>query len=571
MYINSSSKTTQTYDAIVVGSGMSGGIAAKELTAKGLKVLMIERGPKRDHIMDYTHATKDPWQMPHHGGITEEIKERFPRMTTEGSYPINETNDQFWMPFNETPYNREKPFDWYRGKGIGGKSLLWGRVALRWGPQDFEANAKEGIAVDWPIRYEDLVSWYSYIEKFVGVSGEKLGLDHFPDSDFQPPFELNCVEKHFQNKMKEIYGEERIMTIGRVAHLTEPTEEQRSLGRTNCLSRNMCAKGCPYGGYYSTNAGALPAAMKTGNLSVLTNGVVSEVIFDEATQKASGVRVIDSETKVSTEFFAKILFLNASTIGTTQIMLNSKSKRFPNGLGNDSGQLGRNLMDHHSRVGASGEVDGFLDQYYYGRRPAGVFIPRFRNINGDKRDYLRGFDFQGSAGRSKGNTKGAPSFGVAYKEALNQVGPWGIGISSFGECLPYEENRMYLHETEKDQFGMPKIVFDAEFKENEMKMRLDMEQSAGETLEACGAKNVKTHRKENPPLGLSKHEMGTARMGQDPKTSVLNKNNQVWGCENVFVTDGACMTSSSYVNPSLTYMALTARAVDFAVKSGDFS
>jgi choline dehydrogenase-like flavoprotein len=361
------------------------------------------------------------------------------------------------------------------------------------------------------------------------------------------------------------------MTIGRVAHLTEPTEEQRSLGRTNCLSRNMCAKGCPYGGYYSTNAGALPAAMKTGNLSVLTNGVVSEVIFDEATQKASGVRVIDSETKVSTEFFAKILFLNASTIGTTQIMLNSKSKRFPNGLGNDSGQLGRNLMDHHSRVGASGEVDGFLDQYYYGRRPAGVFIPRFRNINGDKRDYLRGFDFQGSAGRSKGNTKGAPSFGVAYKEALNQVGPWGIGISSFGECLPYEENRMYLHETEKDQFGMPKIVFDAEFKENEMKMRLDMEQSAGETLEACGAKNVKTYRKENPPLGLSKHEMGTARMGQDPKTSVLNKNNQVWGCENVFVTDGACMTSSSYVNPSLTYMALTARAVDFAVKSGDFS
>ena len=566
MYINTSGIESHSYDAIVVGSGMSGGIAAKELAEKGLQVLMIERGPKRDHITDYTHATTDPWNLPHHGGLTNEIKKKFPYMTSEGSYPINETNDQFWMPFDESPYEREKPFDWYRGYGIGGKSLLWGRIALRWGPQDFEANLKDGIAVDWPIRYEDLIPWYKQIEKFVGVSGEALGIDHFPDSDFQPPFELNCVEKHFKQKMKEVYGDKRIMTVTRVAHLTEPTEEQRALGRTNCQSRNMCAKGCPFGGYYSTNAGALPAAMKTGNLTVLTNAVVSEVIFDEETQKAKGVVVMDSESKETSEFYSKILFLNASTIGTTQIMLNSKSKRFPNGFGNDSGQLGRNLMDHHSRVGASGQVDGFLDKYYYGRRPAGLFIPRFRNINGDKRDYIRGFDFQGGAGRGKGNTKNVPSFGAEYKEAMTQVGGWGISMSSFGECLPYEANRMYLHATEKDQYDMPKIVFDAEFKENEMKMRIDMENDAAELLESCGAKNVSSYRSEKPPLGLSKHEMGTARMGHDPKTSVLNKNNQVWGCENVFVTDGACMTSSSYVNPSLTYMALTARAVDFAVR-----
>jgi choline dehydrogenase-like flavoprotein len=555
------------FDAIVVGSGVSGGIAAKELCEKGLKVLMVERGPDHAHISSYTHAMTPPWELPHRGNITNELKAKFPYMTSEGGYPINETNDHFWMPFEESPYIREKPFDWYRGFGTGGKSLLWGRQVYRWSDLDFEANLKEGIAIDWPLRYHEIEPWYARVERFIGVSGEALGLDHFPDSIFQPAMELNCVEKHFSQKMQEVYGDSRIMTIGRVAHLTDATEEQKALGRTNCQYRNACAKGCPYGAYYSTNAGALPAAMKTGNLTLLTNAIISEVIFDETTSKAKSIIAIDRETKEAREIYAKVIFLNASTIGTAHIMLNSKSGRFPDGLGNDSGMLGRNLMDHHSRVGASGDVEGFNDQYYFGRRANGFFIPRFRNIGKDKRKYLRGFDYQGSAGRSRGNALGKPSFGTDLKEALTEVGPWQISMSGFGECLPYEENRMYLHETETDQYGMPKIVFDAEYRENEMKMRLDMENDAAEILEACGAKNIKTRRTEKPPLGLSKHEMGTARMGHDPKTSVLNKHNQVWGCENVFVTDGACMTSSSYVNPSLTYMALAARAADFAVNA----
>ncbi len=567
MYINLNENVDNTFDAIVVGSGISGGIAAKELAEKGLKVLMVERGPHNEHISSYTHAMTPEWELPHRGQITNEIKERFPYMTTEGGYPINETNDHLWMPFNESPYIRKKPYDWYRGFGTGGKSLLWGRQVYRWSDLDFEANLKDGIAIDWPIRYKDIEPWYDHVEKFIGVSGEKLGLPHLPDSVFQPPMDLNCVEEHFKSKMKELYGASRIMTIGRVAHLTEPTEEQKSLGRTNCQYRNACAKGCPYGGYYSTNAGALPAAMKTGNLTLLSNAVVSQVLTDPKTNKATGILAIDRETKESKELFAKVIFLNASTIGSTQILLNSKSDRFPDGLGNDSGMLGKNMMDHHSRVGARGQVEGFLDKYYFGRRANGFFIPRYRNIGNDKRDYLRGFDYQGGAGRGRGNTQGKPSFGPELKEALTEVGSWGIGMSSFGECLPYEDNRMYLHETEKDQYGIPKIVFDAEIKDNELKMRLDMENDAAEILESCGAKNVSTYRLEKPPLGLSKHELGTARMGLDQKTSVLNKHNQVWGCENVFVTDGASMVSSGCVNPSLTYMALAARAADFAVSS----
>ncbi len=564
MNLNLKAVKQNTFDAIVIGSGVSGGWAAKELCEKGLKVLMLERGPDHKHIESYTHALTDPWDLPHHGQITNELKEKFPYMTSEGAYPINETNDQFWLPYQDSPYIREKPFDWYRGNGTGGKSLLWGRMVFRWSDLDFEANLKEGVAIDWPIRYRDIKPWYEKVERFIGVSGEALGLDHFPDSIFQPPMEMNCVEKAFKLKLKEKYGDKRVFTIGRVAHITDATEEQKSLGRSNCQYRNACAKGCPYGAYFSTNSATLPAAMKTGNLTLLTDAVVTHIIYDDKNKKARGVHVIDSNTKESQEYFSKIVFLNASTLGSTQILLNSISDRYPNGLGNDSGVLGNYLMDHHSRVGASGSVEGFEDEYYFGRRANGIFIPRFRNIGSDKRDYLRGFDFQGGASRNKG-IKSNDSFGVQFKNDMTSPGSWQFQITSFGECLPYKENRVYLHESEKDQFGIPKLVFNAEYKENEYKMRVDMKNDSAEMLEDCGVKNIRSFAKENPPLGLSKHEMGTARMGRDPKTSVLNSQNQIWDCKNVFVTDGACMVSSSYVNPSLTYMALTARASAFAV------
>ncbi len=563
MNLQSGKSNDHSFDAIVVGSGISGGYAAKELSEKGLKVLMIERGPEHKHIESYTHALTETWELPHRGQMTNALREKFPYISSEGSYPLNETNDQFWMPFEESPYERKKPYDWFRGYGTGGKSLLWGRQVYRWSDIDFEANAKEGIAIDWPIRYKDIKPWYEKVERFIGVSGEALGLDHIPDSVFQPPMEMNCVEMAFKENLKQKYGADRVLTIGRVAHLTDATEEQKALGRSNCQYRNACAKGCPYGAYFSTNAATLPAAMNTGKLSLLYNAVVRKVIHDEKTQQASGVEVIDATTLEVREIKAKIIFLNASTAATTHIMLNSVSSRFPNGLGNDSGVLGKFMMDHHSRAGAQGQVEGFTDKYHYGRRANGIFIPRYRNIGGDKRDYLRGFDYQGQASRGRG-TGSSESFGADFKSSITQPGSWSFYLGAFGECLPYEENQIFLSK-EKDKYGIPKLVFDAEIKDNERKMRVDMQNDAAEMLEAFGVKNVRSFAKENPPLGLSKHELGTARMGKDPKTSVLNEHNQVWACKNVFVTDGACMVSSGCVNPSLTYMALTARAADFAV------
>lgn len=567
MNLNLKAKDKNTYDAIVVGSGISGGWAAKELTQKGLKVLLLERGKDIKHVEDYKNAMKAPWELDHANLLTKEIKGKFPIQTAEGNYPINEANQDFWLPEDVSPYISKKPFDWYRGAGVGGKSLLWGRMVFRWGDFDFESNIREGIAIDWPIRYKEIEPWYAYVEKFIGVSGSYENIPHMPDSVFQPPMEMNCVEASFKEKMKAKYGNDRLVTIGRVAHITKPTAEQTALGRSSCQYRNACSSGCPYGGYFSSQAATLPAAMKTGNLTLRPFSVVSKVLFNEKTQKADGVEVIDAETKEVTEYFAKVIFINASAMASTAIMLNSKSGRFPNGLGNDSGQLGKNLMDHHSRAGAVASVEGFEDKYYSGRRANGIFVPRFRNIGNDKRDYLRGFDFQGGASRSGWNKGSSPKlFGADLKAHAEKLGPWGMNITSFGECLPYEDNQLYLHPTEKDQFGIPKIVFDAEIKENERKMRVDMANDAAEMLEAAGYKNVRPYKKEDFHLGLSKHEMGTARMGRDPKTSVLNANNQVWGCKNVFVTDGAAMVSSNCVNPSLTYMALTARACDYAVK-----
>ncbi|MCU0354760.1 MAG: GMC family oxidoreductase [Cytophagales bacterium] len=553
-----------TYDAIVVGSGISGGWAAKELCEKGLKVLLLERGRDVKHIEDYETATKNPWEFAHRGRLTLAEKEDRPVQSREGSYPANETNSGFWVDEREHPFIEAKRFDWYRGWQVGGKSLTWGRQTYRWNEEDFLANAKDGIAVDWPIRYKDLESWYAYVERFVGVSGSAEGLDVLPDSVFLPPMEMSCVEKEVKKSIeKHFVG--RKMLMGRVAHLTQPQPLHTDLGRASCQHRNLCSRGCPYGGYFSTQAATLPAAVKTGNLTLRPHAIVHSVMYDEKTSRATGVRVIDALTNQTTEYFAKVIFLNASAIATAAIMLNSKSERFPNGLGNDSGELGCNIMDHHSRVGASGEVDGFEDKYYFGQRANGIYIPRYRNWGKDKREYLRGFGFQGGASR-QGWWRGIAemNFGADFKDALSQPGRWTFGIGAFAETLPDHKNRVYLHPEQKDKWGMPLLVLDCEWGENERLMRREIQTDAAEMLEAAGLKNVHSYDTGGFP-GQSKHEMGTARMGRDSKTSVLNAHNQVWGCQNVFVTDGAAMTSASCVNPSLTYMALTARAVDFAV------
>ena len=557
MNINGKAQQQNTYDAIVVGSGVSGGWAAKELTEKGLKVIMLELGRNLKHVEDYETATKHPWEFAHRGRITQKQREENPFLSRD--YPFGEHNASFWFNDSDAPYSEEKRFDWFRPNIVGGKSIMWGRQSYRLSDLDFEANVKDGIAVDWPIRYKDIAPWYDYVEKFAGISGQKEGLPQLPDGEFQPPMEMNCLEKHVKQGIESKF-KGRIMTIGRVANLTQPLN-----GRATCQYRSLCSRGCPYGAYFSTQASTLPAAVATGNLTLRPHSVVNSVIWDEQKGKATGVRVIDSESKEMMEFYAPVIFLNASAIASTFILLNSISDRFPNGLGNDSSQLGRNLMDHHFRTGASGEYDGFEDQYYFGRRPNGIYVPRYRNIGNDKRDYIRGFGYQGGGSRESWQRGVAEmGFGPNFKEELTKPGKWRMGLGGFGECLPYEENRMYLNKDVKDTWGQPTVTFDAAFKENEKKMRVDMMNDAAEMLEAAGLKNVNTYDNGSYP-GMAIHEMGTARMGRDPETSVLNAFNQVHTAPNVFVTDGACMTSASCVNPSLTYMALTARACDHAV------
>ncbi len=563
MNLNIKAKDQNTYDAIVVGSGVSGGWAAKELTEKGLKVLMLERGNQLEHITGYVTATKDNWDFKHRGRHTVEQKASHPFLTRD--YPYSEYNEKYWFNDADALYEEKQRFDWYRPNIVGGKSIMWGRQSYRLSDLDFEANKRDGIAIDWPIRYKDIAPWYDYVETYAGISGEKLGLSQLPDGKFLPVMEMNCVEKEVRKGIESKF-KGRNMTMGRVANLSKAADIHTKYGRASCQYRNLCSRGCPYGAYFSTQASTLPAAVNTGNLTLRPNSIVASVIYDEQKGKASGVRVIDSKTKENIEYFAKIIFLNGSTLGTTQVMLNSTSKRFPNGLGNDSGQLGRNLMDHHFRIGASGEWDGFDDKYFYGYRANGIYIPRYRNVGNDKREYTRGFGYQGGASR-QGWQRGVAELGVGadFKDALSKPGKWTMGMTAFGECLPYEENQVTLSKDKKDVWGLPTVVFNASFKENEKKMRVDMMNDAAEMLEAAGCKNVKPYDRGSWP-GMAIHEMGTARMGNDPKTSVLNKWNQVHGCENVFVTDGAAMTSASCVNPSLTYMALTARAADHAVK-----
>lgn len=549
------------YDAIVVGSGISGGWAAKELTEKGLKVLMLERGRNIEHVKDYQNANKEAWDYPHRDEPTQEMIAKFPVLKRD--YPLNESTMGMWADEQANPYVEEKRFDWFRGYHVGGRSLLWGRQSYRLSPMDFEANQREGIAIDWPIRYEDIAPWYDYVERFAGISGSREGLDVLPDGEFLPPIELNCVEKDAAKRIEEAFGGQRHLINSRVANITQPKPEQN---RVNCQYRNKCWLGCPYGAYFSTQSATLPAAVATGNLTLRPFSIVSQVLYDKDRQRARGVEVIDAETHEVHEYTADIVFLNASTFNTTWILMNSATDVWEGGLGSSSGELGHNVMDHHFRCGASGDVEGYLDKYYFGRRPAGFYIPRFRNVDDEQRGYVRGFGYQGSASRLGWDREIAElNIGTDLKQALTQPGAWTIGMTGFGEMLPHHDNRISLDHSVRDKWGLPVLSIDVELKQNELDMRRDMVQDAVELLEAAGVKNVKGEEGDYAP-GMGIHEMGTARMGRDPETSVLNSHNQVWDAPNVFVTDGACMTSSSCVNPSLTYMALTARAVDYAVE-----
>ncbi|RVT47108.1 GMC family oxidoreductase [Rheinheimera sediminis] len=550
------------YDAIVVGSGISGGWAAKELTEKGLKVLLLERGRPLEHIKDYPNAFKEAWDYPHRDKATEQMKQDYPVLKRD--YPLNESTFGMWANEKDSPYVEKKRFDWYRGYQMGGRSLLWGRQSYRLNEQDFLANAKEGIAVDWPIRYADLAPWYDYVEGFAGISGSRDGLDVLPDGNYLPAIELNIVEKDIAARIKKTFSGSRHLICGRTANITEAKPEQN---RVNCQYRAKCWLGCPFGAYFSTQSATLPAAVKTGNLTVRPYSIVTQVLYDQDKKRARGVEVLDSETLQTYEFTSKIIFLNASSFNTTWILMNSATDIWPEGLGSSSNALGRNVMDHHLNTGAVAEVEGYLDSYYFGRRPTGFYVPRFRNWGSDKRDYLRGFGYQGRASRQDWRRDIAEmSIGLDLKQALTEPGHWTIGMGGFGEMLPHHDNRIYLDPKVKDKWGLPVLAIEVELKDNEIRMRKDMMQDAVEIFEAVGLKNVQGFdRGYNPGQGI--HEMGTARMGRDPKTSVLNGNNQVWDALNVFVTDGACMTSASCVNPSLTYMALTARAAHFAVEA----
>jgi choline dehydrogenase-like flavoprotein len=552
---------TNTFDAIVIGSGISGGWAAKEFTGKGFKTLVLERGRDVKHLKDYPTTNMLPWEFEHRGQIPAAVQEANPVISR--CYAFKEDAAHFFVKDTEHPYIQEKPFDWIRGYQVGGKSIMWARQTQRWSDFDFEGPGRDGFAVDWPIRYKDLAPWYSYVEKFAGISGNKDGLPELPDGEFLPPLELNCVENHFKDAVKKNYKGRHVI-YGRCAHVTEPQPIHIEQGRGKCQNRNLCQRGCPFGGYFNSNSTTLPWADKTGNLTLRTNAVVQAVIYDDKKGKATGVRIIDAVTKEVTEFYAPVIFVNAAALNTNLLLLNSTSSRFPNGLGNDSGLLGKYLAFHNYSARISGQHEGHLDSSTDGRSPTSAYLPRFRNVYKQETDFLRGYAAGFSAGRyTKRNTDG---FGIELKKQLasSEPGPWNVSSHMMGETIPKESSTVSLDGTKKDAWGMPLLKINIGYDDNDAKMKKDYFEQMTEMFTKAGFINIKTTDTGQAP-GLDIHEMGGVRMGHDPKTSLLNEWNQMHHCKNVFVTDGACMTSTSTQNPSLTYMALTARAVDYAV------
>ncbi len=562
MNLNLKAKPQNTYDAIVIGSGISGGWAAKELCEKGLKTLVLERGRDVRHVTDYPTATKNPWDFPHRGRFSAESERENP--VVNRCYAFDEATQHFFVKDDEHPYVQEKPYDWIRGYQVGGKSLIWARQTQRWSDFEFEAPARDGFAVDWPIRYKDLAPWYSHVEKFVGISGNRDGIDSLPDSEVLPPFELNCVEKHIQQKVRENY-QNRHVIIGRCAHLTQPNEIHTQQGRGQCQARHLCYRGCPYGGYFSSNSATLPWAEKTGNLTLRPHSVAHSIIYDEQKGKATGVRVIDAQTKETTDYFADIIFVNAACLNTNLLLLNSTSGRFPNGLGNDNDLLGRFVAFHNYRGSLTAAMDGYEDGYYYGRRPTTAFMPSFRNVRKQETDFLRGYMVAFAAGRSGWQQGHGQGFGTDWKETITKPGGWSVFMMMQGETVPKSENHVRLSSDKKDAWGIPQLVTSVDYDENDTKLMNDFIEQGSEMLHKSGCRDISPSDSGQSP-GLDIHEMGGCRMGRDPKTSLLNEWNQLHACKNVFVTDGAAMTSTGNQNPSLTFMALTARAVDHAVK-----
>jgi choline dehydrogenase-like flavoprotein len=553
---------TTTYDAIIVGSGITGGWAAKELTEKGLNTLVLEAGrsivPERDYV---EHVPV--WELKHRGWDNRAEREGTQPIQRECYYACDEYSNKFFVSDKDNPYSSApgKHFSWIRGRQVGGKSITWGRQSYRWSDLDFEANLKEGIAVDWPIRYADIAPWYDYVEEFAGISGQAEGLPQLPDGKFLPPMEMTCVEVDLKNALAKNF-DDRMLTIGRSAVLTRVHK-----GRAACHYCGVCHRGCITSSYFSSLNSTLPAAQKTGRLTLRPYSVVHSLIFDSNARRVSGVRVIDAQSKSALEFKARIFFICGSTLESTRMLLNSATPEFPNGLANTSGELGHNLMDHHMGSGASGEMPGHEDKMPFGNRPNGIYIPRFRNVKSTQKDFLRGYGYQGGGSRD-GWSRGINKIGLGadFKNSLKMPGPWRMGIGGFGECLPSHNNYVEIDKEKLDAWGIPTLKIHCAWNENERVMSRDIAAQAAEMLAAAGAKDIHVSQEMTPP-GLGIHEMGTARMGRDAKTSVLNSNNQAHDAKNLFLTDGACMVSSACVNPSLTYMALTARACDFAVSA----
>lgn len=562
MNFNIDSKEQLSYDAIVIGSGISGGWAAKELGEKGLKTLVLERGRDVKHGVDYPTTNMRPWEFEHYNQVPLAIQKENPVVSK--CYAFKEDAMHFFVKDKEHPYVQDKPFDWIRGYQVGGKSLLWARQTQRWSDFDFEGPARDGFAVDWPIRYKDLAPWYSYVEQFAGISGNKDGLAELPDGEFLKPMELTKVEQYFKEKVASLYNDRHVI-IGRCAHITEEKQIFKDQGRVKCQHRDLCQRGCPFGGYFSSNATTIPWALKTGKVTLRPHSVVHSIIYDEQKGKATGVRVVDTETKETIEYFANIIFVNAAALNTNLILLNSTSTRFPNGLGNDNGLLGKYAAFHNYRARVSAEAEGFENFTKSGNRPNSCYIPRFRNVRKQETDFLRGY----AAGFGSGRYVKRSYDGVGEELKTNLLNPtldpWYVGSHMMGETIPKESSFVSLDPNQKDAWGIPLLKINMDYDDNDEKMVKDYFEQMTEMFEKAGFKNIQTNDSKQAP-GLDIHEMGGVRMGNDPKTSLLNKWNQLHACKNVFVTDGACMTSTATQNPSLTYMALTARAVDYAVK-----